>query len=217
MRPGREESPLTKAQAHRLTARIVKAGEDLFALLVESWEKRAWAALKYRSWDEYARAEFGMTGRNAYLLLDQGRAVQAIEAACSGVKRASLPEAPEKAPVSARQAQVLKPDLPAAAAEVAEAVAAGANVPAAVKEAVAKRSPVTPARSLNHPAVKAAFAPSLDPECLPCRACNGTGVVRAPKRQGKVHPDTCPHPTIRRLGRECRDCGAFPGPSGLKL
>lgn len=128
----RPESPLTAAQARRLTDRVIKAGDQWFDLLLETWTLKAWAALKYHSWEAYATGELGMSVRNAYRVLDQGRVVQALQAA--GVD-AGGPA------VSARQAAVLKGDPAAAAQEVAQEVAGGAAVPEAVARVVRAHAP----------------------------------------------------------------------------
>ncbi len=196
----REWSPLTKAQAHRLTAKIVKAGEDFLALLVQAWEQKAWAALKYRTWDEYVRGELSLSRSSGYRLLDQGMVIQAIEAACADVPRAghegheatqNVPRAGHGPAVSQRQAKVLVDDLPAAASEVAEAVQAGATVPDAVKVAVARRQPLAPSSRFRE------FAHG----CPSCR-CPVAALSQ---------PTTCDHPAVppplvKRNGRMCLIC-----------
>ncbi len=204
----REWSPLTKAQAHRLTAKIVKAGEDFLALLVQAWEQKAWAALKYRTWDEYVRGELSLSRSSGYRLLDQGMVIRAIEAACADVPRAgheatqNVPRAGHGPAVSQRQAKVLVGDLPAAASEVAEAVAAGVAMPDAVKDVVAKRSsaglvePKPPAPVTSISQARAWAAPYLHP-CPSCR-CH-----RAPTVTGRQ----CKHPKEKKVGRACEACG----------
>lgn len=138
----REESPLTHAQARRLTAKVIKAGDQWFDLLLQTWTLKAWAALKYRSWEEYARGELGMSVRNAYRVIDQALVIQALERA--GVDAAGPA-------VSGRQAQVLKADPVAAAQDVAARVADGVTPAKAVASVVRERS-APPKHQLIDPA-----------------------------------------------------------------
>lgn len=214
-----EASPLSRAQAQALTRKVVAAGDKWWALLAETHEKKAYAAMGYHSWETYAERELGMSGRNAYRLLDQGRVVLALEQA--GVTRASdgsspdQPQCPKTStknqapPVSARQAEVLKPDLPAATKEIAAAVAGGATPEEAVKGAVAARRPLPPTPSGPMSVTRRDTSPP------PCVRCKGTGVepVKAHTvRHGADRPaeKDCAHPPTMRLGRGCGLCGKDP-------
>lgn len=72
---------LTADEARQLTAEIKGAAERIYSLLLRANEGRAWSALGYGSWRDYAMAEFGMSQSYAYRLLDQARVVRDIEAA----------------------------------------------------------------------------------------------------------------------------------------
>lgn len=72
-------APLADHEARDLTDRISQAADDLWALLLEAYEGRAWAALGYRTWEEYTSTEFGMSRGYAYRLLDHGRVLREIE------------------------------------------------------------------------------------------------------------------------------------------
>lgn len=109
---------ISKAQARKLTDRIKTAADDLWALLLEAHEGKAWRALGYATWEAYIGAEFDMSRRQSYNLLDQCRVVRAIEEA-SGVQHV--------AQISHRTAQAIKPDLPEVVAEIREKVNAGAD------------------------------------------------------------------------------------------
>lgn len=74
---------LTADEARALTLEIKGAAERIYALLLRAHEGRAWSALGYESWRDYAMAEFGMSQSHAYRLLDQARVVRDIEAASS--------------------------------------------------------------------------------------------------------------------------------------
>lgn len=73
--------PLDEHRARQLTDRIRQAADDLWALLLEAHEGRAWAALGYPTWEAYVRTEFDMGRQYSYRLLDQGRVVREISAA----------------------------------------------------------------------------------------------------------------------------------------
>jgi hypothetical protein len=75
---------LDELRARDLTDAIRQAADDLWALLLEAHECRAWVALGYRTWEEYTATEFGMSRGHAYRLLDHGRVLREIEAV-SGV------------------------------------------------------------------------------------------------------------------------------------
>ena len=90
---------LSVQEARDLTVRIQEAADRLWALLLHAHEQRAWAALGYASWREYVTAEFGMSERHSYRLLDQGRVIRELETA-TGLTRMS---------VGHREAQDVKP------------------------------------------------------------------------------------------------------------
>lgn len=71
---------LTADEARELTNEIKASAERMYALLLRAHEGRAWSALGYDSWREYAMAEFGMSQSHAYRLLDQARVIRVIEA-----------------------------------------------------------------------------------------------------------------------------------------
>lgn len=61
---------LTEDEARKLTARINIAADNIGALLLQAHDRKAWAALKYESWREYASAEFMFSQGHAYRLLN---------------------------------------------------------------------------------------------------------------------------------------------------
>ena len=56
-----EPVPLDEAEARRLTDQIKVSAAVLWELIIAAYQRRAWAALGYESWDAYAIAEFGDT------------------------------------------------------------------------------------------------------------------------------------------------------------
>jgi hypothetical protein len=74
---------LSAEAAEALTKRIRTHAEVLWAELLESYQRGAWAALGYTSWRAYAKAEFGMSQSHAYQLLDAARVQKALQAASS--------------------------------------------------------------------------------------------------------------------------------------
>lgn len=107
--------PCTNVEARELTDRIKAAVEQVWALLLEAHERRAWAALGYQTWEEYVRGEFHMSRRRSYEILDQGRVIRAIEGA-TGVRNS----AQEVTPYAAEE---VKPVLPEVVDSVRERVA----------------------------------------------------------------------------------------------
>lgn len=70
-----------EAEARALTDEIKGSVERTWLLLSNAHERKAWAALGYGSWRDYAMAEFGLSQSHAYRLLDAARVVREIEAA----------------------------------------------------------------------------------------------------------------------------------------
>lgn len=95
---------LDQAAARALTERIRQTAGDLWSLLAQAHDQRAWEALGYGSFRDYVSGEFEMSRRHAYRLLDQARVVDAISSA-SGVTNWS------HRPVSELEARELKPHL----------------------------------------------------------------------------------------------------------
>jgi hypothetical protein len=106
--------PLDEGSAGTLTARIRRAANHLCLLLLEAHERRAPAALGYRSWEDYVRKELGISRRRSYELLDQARVVRASRAA-AGV--CGVPH------ISAHAAEAIKPHLDEFTAAIRERAA----------------------------------------------------------------------------------------------
>lgn len=90
--------------ARALTDRIKNAAEQVWSLLLEAHERRAWAALGYGRWEDYVRAEFDMARSYSYQVLDHARVVQAIQHASGMSATADI--------LTEREARDIKPILP---------------------------------------------------------------------------------------------------------
>jgi hypothetical protein len=97
---------LDTAAARELTDRIKASANQLWVLLLEAHERRAWIPLGYASWAAYVHAEFRISRSRSYQLLDQGRVIRALQSVSTSVD------------ISEAQARDLKPRL----VEVTEAV-----------------------------------------------------------------------------------------------
>lgn len=120
--------PMDKAEAQAITDSIRNAVDQLWSLLLEAHDRRAWRALGHTSWEAYVTSEFGMTRQHSYRLLDQGRVIHAIEEAAG--KMSPMGDIPE------RVAREIKPNLPSVTAEIKQRVEAGENPETVVKETV---------------------------------------------------------------------------------
>lgn len=124
--------PMNKAEAQAITDRIRGHIDAAWTDITRAYEGKAWKALGYTSWEGYVKAEFDMSRRRSYQLLDQGRVIGAIaEAAGESVQHV--------AHFSARDVAALKDDLPEVAAEIRERVEQGEKPEDAAKDIAAKR------------------------------------------------------------------------------
>jgi hypothetical protein len=124
--------PIDRTAAQVLTDQIKEALEPPSLLLLEAHERRAWYALGYRSWEAYARLEFGLSRSRSYELIDHGRVIKAVMTAA---RLKSLPE------ISAYAAEQLKPALGFALEQIASRVSEDAGETHArqvVREVVAR-------------------------------------------------------------------------------
>jgi hypothetical protein len=121
--------PLDAAAARVLTESIKGADQSLCRLLLEAHERRAWRALGYSTWERYIKQELNMSRSRSYELLDQGRALRAIEAAAG---------ASDVIYISTYAALQLKPHLAAVAEQVRSEtrLVAAPQVPAVVSRIV---------------------------------------------------------------------------------
>lgn len=104
---------LDSVEARAITNRIKDAAESIWSLLLEAHDRKAWKALAYRSWRDYAMTEFGMGQSQAYRLLDQARVIQEIESVTGFSPNGEISES---------AARDIKPHLEAVKAGIAEVV-----------------------------------------------------------------------------------------------
>lgn len=119
---------MSREDAREITDRIQRTAGKLWTLLLEAHEGRAWDALGYESWREYAQTEFSMSQSQAYRLLDAGRVIVAIEEA-TGSPFGEITEV---------EARDIKPHLTAVTDEVRERVAAGEDGHQVVREVIGR-------------------------------------------------------------------------------
>lgn len=122
---------ITADEARALTDRIRALADHLCALLLEAYDRKAWAALGYSSYEAYVKAEFSIGRSHAYRLLDQGRVIQAVSAAA----RSPIGET-----ISEHQARVLKPHLVAVTSEIRERIDRGEVAISVVPTVIAERT-----------------------------------------------------------------------------
>lgn len=126
---GEVVTDMTVDEARAITDRIKSTAEEMWSLLLMAHERKAWAPLGYRTWEEYVRGEFNMSRSRSYQLLDQANTIRQIEAA-----------APVSTSVDITEAEVrdIKPVLPQVTQQIRERVAdlGPAPQPQQVKEVV---------------------------------------------------------------------------------
>ena len=131
-----QKAAITEAQARQLTDRIKTAADQLWSLLLEAHESKAWAALGYKNWREYAVAEFSVSQSRAYQLLDQAVVVTAIQEAANSTM----------VEISERAAREIKPAIREVAEEISAKVAAGGEPVTTTYTVIeAKRAELRPA------------------------------------------------------------------------
>lgn len=67
------------AEAQKLTNSIRTAADNLWQLIQQAHDQRAWEAMGYGSWKSYVQTEFGMSPRRSYQLLAQAEVINALE------------------------------------------------------------------------------------------------------------------------------------------
>lgn len=117
---------MSRDEATKLTDRIRDSAEELWKLLYEAHERKAWQSLGYSTWASYVETEFDMSKRRANQLIAHAIIVSAIEAEV-GTTVPTLTE---------RQTRGLASDLPEIIVEIKDAVTEGADPQQAVQEAI---------------------------------------------------------------------------------
>ncbi len=118
---------MDEGKARDITKAIQLAAERVWSLLLEAYERGAWRALGYSSWEAYVGTEFDMSRRHAYRLLDQGRVIREIESVTHGSHR-----------ITEREARDVKPRLKEVASNIKDRIAeeAVAEAPERVEQIV---------------------------------------------------------------------------------
>ena len=105
---------LTESEARRLTEEIKNHTNALWLLIQRAHKGKAYLALGYGSFEEYARTEFDISRSYAYKLLNQANVIAAIETV--------IPEGTQIT-LTAGQAAEIKPVLPEVLASIEERTA----------------------------------------------------------------------------------------------
>lgn len=128
-----------RQSAAQLTERIRKATDNLWGLLYEAWETKAWASLGYRNWTLYCAGEFSYSQSRAYQLITQMSVTKALKEAAADSN--TLENA--QIYISPRDAANAHNRLPDVAADVREQVSTGVAPQEAIRVAVERVRPVT--------------------------------------------------------------------------
>jgi len=132
MKSGAVSADLTKQEAKALTDRIRDSIEKTYELVLRAYERKAWKALGYKTWEAYVQTEFDMSRRHSYRLLDQGRVIRAIEEAAGE-------NVTHVAQITAREVAAVKDDIPAVVEEAKARADEGEDPALVVKEIAAER------------------------------------------------------------------------------
>ena len=120
------ENALTTKQARALTDKISRKMGEMWPLMREAYERKAWDALGYTSWREYVTKEFNVSQSRAYQLLDQARVVALIQDAANSTE----------VEISEREARAIKPVLREVTEEIKARIEAGEAPSQAIRESV---------------------------------------------------------------------------------
>jgi hypothetical protein len=131
-----------RASARQLTDEIKAAADNLWELLTEAWNAKAYASLGYKSWRAYIEAEFDFSRQYSYRLINQGQVIKQLREAAkvSPVGDDSdsevLPGGNNVIVVSEREARDIASVIDVVAHDVREQVDAGVPAQDAVRSAV---------------------------------------------------------------------------------
>jgi len=126
-----------EAEARALTDRTKENLAQSWQLLYECWTREAWRPLEYKSWRQYALAEFDVGRSQLYRLLDHGRFLAALTEATGNVS--PIGDIPEG------RTRDLHDQLP----EITEAIGSGLPVKDALENALenVRHEPVSMAQT----------------------------------------------------------------------
>ena len=121
--------PMNAERAAQLTERIKTSVEELWELIAEAHDRKAWKALGYESWKGYVTKEFAMSEQHSYRLLNQGQVIKALSDATNTRVSPDL---------SHREVGRIKPRLQEVTDAVEAKVADGMDPKEAIREVVDK-------------------------------------------------------------------------------
>lgn len=128
-RKGGVARQLNKREAQELTNRIRQQGNELWKLIAEAHDRKAWKALGYETWKDYATTELQISESRSFQLIDTGRVMKAIGQVVD-------PEALDVVTMTARETQRVKPFLKTFPQQVKQLVKDGLEPAEAVKVAI---------------------------------------------------------------------------------
>lgn len=175
---------LTEAEARVLTGEIKKVTVHLWMMVNEAHERKAYAALGYKTWKDYVRDELQMSEPRSFQLLDQAKIMRELESAGLDVE--------EITPPPARVVQAIKNDMRGVRRVIKNALKdGGADDPEliveALRELAKKNKPASKAIKDAVAEAEAAEEEEIEadePEAvkLPrgmrwCPCCEGSGMV----------------------------------------
>lgn len=149
---------LSEKEARALTAEIKRQTVQLWLLVEQAHEGRAWDALGYDSWKSYVTAELQMSESRSFQLIDQAKVMRELGRA--GVDLDDL------APPPARVVAIVKNALPEVRKAAARAIREGTPIDQAMRTVALENRPKL---SIS------AAAPAQPLEA--CPACDGAGKV----------------------------------------
>lgn len=168
--------PLTEDEAKEITLRIRQQVSDLWQLVTEAHDRKAWKALGYPSWRRYVELELRMSESRSYQLIDAGHVIRVAEQIIGNVSN-TLEFAP-----TAREAAKAKNNLPALRRTLRAQVKAGLPPQEALREAIKALPDKKVPAQRQSPEVKATPAKTPPTKRIPkgtkcCPRCGGLGYV----------------------------------------
>lgn len=121
---------MNRSEAQALTAQIRSTATGLWRLVAEAYDRKAWQAMGYSGWKEYAELELQMSESRSYQLVDTGRVMRAIGEVVGSE------EVFETIVVTARETAKVKPHLSSFKKELSEYVKDGVDPVEAVEMAI---------------------------------------------------------------------------------
>jgi hypothetical protein len=130
---------MNRSEAQALTAQIRSTAHGLWRLVAEAYDRKAWQALGYSGWKEYAEVELQMSESRSYQLVDTGRVMRAIG------EVAGSEDVFETVVVTARETAKIKPHMSTFKRELESLLKDGLKASEAVEFAI-QALPVTEPR-----------------------------------------------------------------------